>query len=470
MTSVVIIGGGPGGTEAAIRARQLGGDVTLIEKGALGGSAVLTDVVPSKTLIAVGQRMAQIREAGVLGVRLKNGSSDIWSAITVDMRAVNDRVRRLAQSQSTDTESMLREVGVRRIHGHGRLLDRHTVEATTDEGREVITTDVILIATGGHPRRLPTAVPDGEKILTWQQIYNIEEVPEHLIVVGSGVTGAEFASAYQALGSQVTLVSSRSQVLPGQDADAAQVLQRAFEQRGINVLNNVHAASVTREGDGVLVKLAEGGEVRGSQCLLAVGAIPNTDDIGLETTTVETTPSGHIKIDKVSRTNVRGIYATGDCTDGLKLASVAAMRGRIAMDHSLGEAVTGFNDRAVSAGIFTAPEIATVGIGQDELDASGVVARSVILPLARNARTKMKESEGGFVKLFCLPTTHIVVGGVIVSFWATELIHSVSLAVRNKLTVEQVASAFTVYPSLSGSVAEAARRLYGHEGEQLVLY
>ncbi|MCL2784972.1 MAG: NAD(P)H-quinone dehydrogenase, partial [Propionibacteriaceae bacterium] len=364
------------------------------------------------------------------------------------------------QAQSQDYEKQLCEAGVRVVAGRGRLFDKHSVEVETDTGVDVIPAEVILIATGGHPRVLPTAAPDGERILSWQDIYGIHQLPEHLIVIGSGVTGAEFSSAYQALGSHVTLVSSRATVLPGQDPDAGLVIQKAFEDRGINVINNAHAASVVRQGDTVVVTLADGREIQGSHCLVAVGAIPNTDNIGLDKVGIETTPTGHIKIDRVSRTNVRGIYAIGDCADGMKLASVAAMQGRIAMEHSLGDAVTPYNDQTVAAGIFTAPEVATVGVTQMDYDENPDNFHTVMVPLATNARTKLKEAEGGFVKLFCLPTTHIIVGGVIVSFWATELIYSISLAVRNRLTVEQLSSAFTVYPTMSGSIAEAARQLY----------
>ncbi|MCL2737108.1 MAG: NAD(P)H-quinone dehydrogenase [Propionibacteriaceae bacterium] len=470
MTSVVIIGGGPGGMEAAFRARQLGGDVTLVQEEGAGGSAVLTDVIPSKTLISVGQRIAQIREAGLFGVRLKDGGEDVWSAMQVDMRQVNKRIRRLARAQSEDYDHRLREEGVRIVAGHGRLQDSRTVIAETADGPQTIPAEVILIATGGHSRVLPTAMPDGERILNWQQLYYLKELPEHLIVVGSGVTGAEFSSAYQALGAHVTLVSSRGTILPGADPDAGAALQQTFTQRGIRVINNAHAESVTRDGDGVLVQLAGGEQVRGSHALVAVGAIPNTTGIGLETVGVATTPSGHIIIDRVSRTSVRGIYAAGDCADGMKLASVAGMQGRIAMEHSLGDAVTPYSDRTVASGVFTSPEIASVGVTQQDVDSGAIVARAVTVELAANARTKMKEADGGFVKIFCLPTTHIVVGGVIVSFWATELIHSLSLAVKHKLTVEQLADAFTVYPSLSGSIAEAARRLHGHEGEAVILY
>jgi dihydrolipoamide dehydrogenase len=192
--------------------------------------------------------------------------------------------------------------------------------------------------------------------------------------------------------------------------------------------------------------------------------------MGLEGVGVEMTSSGHIVVDRVSRTSVRGIYAAGDCTNGFALASVAAMQGRLAMRHSLGDAVMTLNSRTVCANVFTMPEIATVGIGQKDIDEGRLKAHSMTLSLHGNARSKMTNSPEGFVKLFCLPTTHIVVGAVVVSDIASELIYSISLAVRQKLTVEQMTEAFAVYPSLSGSIAEAARQLRGHDEGDVVLY
>src|SRR5690606_28942279 len=199
--------------------------------------------------------------------------------------------------------------------------------------------DVILVATGARPRVLDSAVPDGERILTWQQIYDLKELPEKLIVIGSGVTGAELAHAYLGLGCAVTLVSSRERVLPGEDADAATVLEEVFRSRGMEVLNRSRAGGVIRDGDEVVVTLEDGREVRGSHALLAVGSIPNTHDMGLEEAGVVLSDSGHIEVDRVSRTSVQGIYAAGDCTGVLPLASVAAMQGRIAIAHALGDAV-----------------------------------------------------------------------------------------------------------------------------------
>jgi dihydrolipoamide dehydrogenase len=215
-----------------------------------------------------------------------------------------------------------------------------------------------------------------------------------------------------------------------------------------------------REGDGVVVTLADGREVTGSHCLMAVGAIPNTAGMGLETAGVELTASGHVVVDRVSRTTNRDVYAAGDVTGVFALASVAAMQGRVAMWHALGDAVTPLDLRHVSSNVFTTPEVATVGISQAEVDRGDLRVGSVLLPLASNARAKMQGFTDGFVKLFCLPTTGIIVGGVVVAPRASELIHAVSVAVSQRVNVDDFSHAFTVYPSMSGSLAEAARRLH----------
>jgi dihydrolipoamide dehydrogenase len=263
---------------------------------------------------------------------------------------------------------------------------------------------MILVATGAHPRELPEAQPDGERILTWSQVYGLVELPERLIVIGSGVTGAEFASAYDALGCEVVLVSSRDRVLPGEDADAAQVLEDVFTRRGMTVLSRSRAQSVARNADQITVTLTDGRIVTGSHCLLAVGSIPNTAGMGLSEAGVKLNRGGFIEVDRVSRTSARGVYAAGDCTGVLMLASVAAMQGRIAMWHTLGEAVSPLDLKTVSANVFTAPEIATVGVTQQQVDSGEVPARVVTLPLRGNARAKMQGSRDGFVKPICRRT------------------------------------------------------------------
>ena len=454
---VVVLGGGPGGYEAALVAAQLGADVTVVYTDGVGGSAVLTDCVPSKTLIATAELMADMDDAEELGIRFPGTTG----APTAELGKVNARVKRLALAQSSDIESKLVKEGVRVLRAHGRLDGPEKVVATSADGtEEVLAADAVLLATGAAPRTLDTARPDGERILTWEQVYDLDELPEKLVVVGSGVTGAEFASAYNALGVDVTLVSSRDRVLPGEDADAAEVLEEVFHRRGMTVLGKSRMASVERRGDAVVVTLTDGRTVEGSHCLLALGSVPNTSGMGLEDAGVALKDGGFVDVDRVSRTSARGVYAAGDCTGVLMLASVAAMQGRIAMWHFLGDAVAPLDLQTVSSNVFTAPEIATVGWTQNAVDAGEIDAECLMLALSGNARAKMQGVRDGFVKLFARPGSGIVVGGVVVGPRASELIHPVSIAVTMSITADQLAHAFTVYPSMSGSVAEAARRLH----------
>jgi dihydrolipoamide dehydrogenase len=464
VTRILIIGGGPAGYEAALVAVELGAQVTVIDRDGLGGACVLTDCVPSKALIATSAKLTAFREAAALGVEA--GPSEV----RVDLMAVNKRIKELALQQSADISARLLREGVTVVRGAGRFaVDQgartHRVEVV-DAAGEVVDTleaEVVLLATGGLPRVLPGAAPDGERILSWRDVYDLDELPERLVVIGSGVTGAEFASGYSELGVPVTLVSSRDRVLPGEDADAAAVIEEVFTAHGGTLVKQARASAVSRTGDGVLVALTDGRTVTGSHALMCVGSVPNTAGLGLEHAGVALDEFGYVVTDRVSRTSVASIYAGGDCTGVLLLASVAAMQGRIAMWHALGEAVSPLRLKTVSANIFTHPEIATVGIGYAAIASGAVPARTVMLPLATNARAKMQGSEAGFVKLYCRPSTGAVIGGVIVAPDASELILPIALAVQRGLTVNELAATMAVYPSLSGSVTEAARRLMHHD-------
>jgi dihydrolipoamide dehydrogenase len=458
--NVVIIGSGPGAYEAALVARQIGAEVILLDRDGIGGSAVITDCVPSKALIAVSNAMQAVAESGKVGV-LINGAAPTDSQLSVNLKTVNARVRELAQAQSKDITANLVREGVQIVHANGSFVNSNTVLATFADGTtQEFTADMALIATGARPRVLDTAIPDGQRILTWEQLYELDELPTRLIVVGSGVTGAEFASAYQGLGSKVVLVSSRDRVLPGEDEDAARVIESVFERRGINVMSQTRAISASRTESGVVVTLNDGDKISGSHVLLAVGSLPNTDQLNLASAGVNLDDRGFIQVDKVSRTSARNIYAAGDCTGVLMLASVAAMQGRIAMWHALGDAVAPLELGTVSSTIFTEPEIATVGVSQREVDSGDFRGDVYLLPLATNARAKMQEQSDGFIKIFCRKSSRIVAGAVVVSPNASELIHPLTLAIQQRLTVDELASTFTVFPSLSGSIAEAARRLH----------
>ena len=464
MTRIVILGGGPAGYEAALVAAAHGAEVTIVEPAGLGGACVLYDCVPSKTFIASAGARSAFRDADELGIHAGKADPD------VDLPVVHGRVKGLALAQSADVRARVLREGVEVVTGWGRFSDvspglaRHEVTVTLPDGTErAIPADVALIATGATPRVLPGAEPDGERILTWRQIYDLPRLPDHLVVIGSGVTGAEFASAYTEMGVDVTLVSSRDRVLPHEDADAAAVLEDVFAERGTTLVKHARAERVVRVDNGVIVHLADGRTIEASHALMTVGSVPNTTDIGLDRVGIDTGPGGFISVDRVSRTSVSGIYAAGDCTGLLMLASVAQMQGRIAMWHALGEGVAPIKLKTVAANVFTHPEIANVGISQQAIDSGAVPARTVMLPLATNARAKMEGLHRGFVKVFCRPATGVVIGGVVVAPNASELILPIALAVQNQLTVEHLALTFSVYPSLSGSITEAGRQLMRHD-------
>lgn len=466
-TRIVIIGGGPAGYEAALVAAARGpevAEVTVVDSDGIGGACVLWDCVPSKTFIASTGVRTELRRAPDLGYALE------FSDAEISLSKINQRVKRLAAAQSADIAERLRNDGVTLIAGRGELVDdmpgmaTHTVKVTEPDGAvSTIRADVVLIATGASPRVLSGAEPDGERILNWRQLYDLEDLPEHLVVVGSGVTGAEFVNAYTELGVKVTVVASRDQILPHEDSDAAAVLEDALSDRGVTLVKNARAQSVTRNGSGVLVTMTDGRTVEGSHALMTVGSVPNTSGLGLERVGIELGQGDYLKVDRVSRTGVPGIYAAGDCTGLMLLASVAAMQGRIAMYHVLGEGLEPIRLRTVAAAVFTRPEIAAVGVPQSKIDDGSVAARTITLPLHTNARAKMSSLRRGFVKIFCRPATGVVIGGVVVAPIASELIMPIALAVQNGNDVEDLAQTFSVYPSLSGSITEAGRRLMAHD-------
>jgi NAD(P)H dehydrogenase (quinone) len=378
----------------------------------------------------------------------------------VDLPTIMARVRDLATSQSDDIGERVLADGVRLLLGKGRVVDPHTVEVRLDDGgSQRLQGDAILLATGSDPRRLSTAPTDGEVVLSSQDVYNLKEVPEHLVVVGAGATGAEYATAFLGFGSHVTFICSRDRVLPTEDEDAAMVIEEVFRRRGLETVKHARAAKVERLGDRGVVHLEDGRTVEGSHVLLTIGQVPQTSGLGLQDVGVRTDERGAVIVDGVSRTTVPSIYAAGDVTGKLMLASVAAMQGRIAMWHLLGQAVSPLRWDAVSATVFTDPQIATVGLSEQRARAARIEVEVDTLPLDGNSRAKMSNLTDGFVKLLARPGSGTIVGGAVVAGYASDLIAPVSAACFNRLTASQFSQAFQVYPSFAGSIQECARRL-----------
>ncbi len=448
----VIIGGGPAGNTAATVAASLGAEVTMIERDVVGGAAHLWDCIPSKAMIATGGGLAEAARAHVMGLDAE---------ARLDVPALRERLASIETRLHDSVRGLLESQQVRIINGTGRFVSAYSVAVThADDGHEeIIEADAILIATGSRPR-IPEWVPiDGERVLTTRQSYPPPEIPSHLVVIGSGVTGVEFTHMFSALGSEVTLVVSRQQVLPAKDPEVAAVLEDEFLRRGVKLLKGARANAITREGDVVHVACDDGRSVEGSHVVLAIGSIPNTDALGCEAAGVEVDAAGYVLGNRHCQTNVPHIYSAGDVSGRLPLSSVASMQGRKIAEHVMGLTAVAHRhldyDKAASA-IFTDPEIADVGIAEAEAFAMGRKLRVTKVPFSSNAKALIAGDARGFVKVLSDPATGVVLGGSIVGRGAAELISVIAVAVANRLTVSDIVDSLLVHPALAESLADAA--------------
>jgi len=332
------------------------------------------------------------------------------------------------------------------------------VVVETAEGIESLFADAILISTGSRPRIPDFCQPDGERILTTRDCYPPPQLPEHLVVVGSGVTGVEFVHMFTSLGSKVTLIVSRQQVLPQKDPEVAAVLEEDFLKRGVSLLKGARANAIEREGDGVVVRCDDGRVVHGSHALLAIGSVPNSDGLGLESAGVAL-DGGYVTINQHCQSNVTHIYAAGDVSGKLPLSSVAAMQGRKIAEHVMGGHTRAHRhldyDKAASA-IFTEPEIADVGLAEAEAFAAGRKIRVTKVPFSATPKALINNDPRGFVKIVSDPATGVVLGGSIVGRHAAELISVIALAVTANLKVTDIVESLLVHPALAEALAEAA--------------
>ena len=449
----VIIGGGPAGVAAATYAARLGAEVTVIERDVLGGAANLWDCIPSKAMIATGATFNQVDEAGSMGVDVADAS--------VHLDSVRQRIEAITTSLAKSNRTLLESQHVNLVEGTGRLVDPHTVVASLADGTEVtIEADAVLVSTGSRPRIPEWAEPDGERLLTTRDAYPPPELPEHLVVIGSGVTGVEFVHMFSSLGSRVTLIVSRQQVLPQKDPEVAAVLEEDFLARGVHLLKGARAVGVDRNDDASLtVRCDDGRVVTGSHALLAIGSIPNTEGVGLVEAGVAMDGLWPKQLDHHLRTNVPTVYLAGDVSGKLPLASVASMQGKKIAEHVMSLHIVEHRlldyDKAASA-IFTQPEIADVGLAEADAFAEGRKVRVTKVPFATTAKALINNDARGFVKIISDPATGVVLGGSIVGRHAAELISVLAVAVTAGLRVSDLADSLLVHPALAEALAEAA--------------
>lgn len=447
-THFLIIGGGPAGTQAATTAAAKGGRVTLVEKEIVGGAAHLWDCIPSKTMAASALRHTSIRNAAKLGLVTDPGQ--------VDPSVLSGRIRVITRDINQNWISLLSSQNVELVQGIGRFVSSDEVEVDTADGTRRIEFDKAMISTGSSPRVPEWAPVDGERVLTTRHCYDLEVVPEHIVVIGSGVTGVEFVHIFESLGSMVSLVVSRQQILPHRDAEVAAVLEEDFIERGVRLVIGARAEGIEVTGDKLSIMCDDGRVIKGSHALLAVGSVPLSDGLGLEAAGVKVNPAGYVEVDEFQRTTAPDIYAAGDVTGQMPLSSVASMQGRKIARHALNLPVEPLDYSKVAEAIFTEPEIASVGLGDVDAAAAGRKVRTTKVPFAANARSVLQHFTRGFVKVTSDPATGVVLGGTIVGHRASELIGVIALAVQARVTAQTLIETLMVHPSMSEAITDAA--------------
>jgi NAD(P)H dehydrogenase (quinone) len=446
----VIIGGGPAGNQAATHAARFGARVTLIERDTVGGAAHLWDCIPSKAMIATGGALRLINEARGMGL------SDV--SATLDFEGLRQRIVDIEDRLRHSVVELLQSQGVELVRGTGRMKGPHEVVVETEDGLREIEADVVLLATGSRPRVPDFAAVDGHRVLTTRDAYPPPELPEHLVVIGSGVTGVEFVHMFSAFGSQVTLIVSRQQVLPQKDAEVAAALEEDFLERGVKLLKGARAVGIDTDGDHVEVRCDDGRSARGSHALLAIGSLPNSEGLGLDEAGVAH-EGGYVVVNHNCQSSVPHIYAAGDLSGKLPLSSVAAMQGRKIAEHAMGLHAGPHRhldyEKAASA-IFTVPEIADVGLAEADAFAEGRKIRVTKVPFSANAKALIENEPRGFVKIVSDPATGVVLGGSIVGRHAAELISVIALAVTAGLRVTDIYESLLVHPALAEALSDAA--------------
>jgi dihydrolipoamide dehydrogenase len=448
----VILGGGPAGYSAAGTAAALGARVTVVERRGLGGNCTLTDAIPSKTLLHTASVMATVEGAERIGVRFDHGRP------SVDLLSTIGHARWLAAHQAGSIRQRLDVSEAQVIYGEGRIAQDGVLEVTTEDGMRALEYDHLLIATGASPWEPSFAHVDHDRVFTTRQVLDLQAFPEHLLVVGAGATGCEYAEFFQSCGVRCTLFSPRAQILPQEDRDMAEIVQEEFLLRGMEIVLGARVTAVDAQEDGVSLTAEDGRAFSGSHALICMGMRPEIAELGLEKVGVETSSRGEIVIDEQCRTTNPRISAGGDVTGGWMLASTAAMQGRIATLSVLGHTIQGLSLDAIAGTVFTSPEVADVGLTESKAATAKRLVAVTRHDLRNNPRGVIAGQNHGMIKLVWDPDTGQVLGGSIVGYRASELIATVALAVKAGLTVDDLAETGAVNPSMSESVQRCAER------------
>lgn len=449
---VIVIGAGPGGYVAAIRAAQLGGKVAIVEKDTPGGTCLNRGCIPTKALTASCELLRKLKEGKRFGINVESFSADIAGMMAHKERTVNQLVKGI--------EFLFKKNNIDVLKGTAKIVNPETVRVDTAEGSQEINGKHLIIATGSETLVFPQFNYDGERIVTSDEILNLTEIPESLLVVGGGVVGCEFAAIFAELGSKVTVVDIMPRLIPNEDEEISQELERFFKRERIKVLTEKKIDSIERTDTGIVAKLGDGSTIEAAMALLSLGRKPYYAGLGLEEVGIAMERGG-VVVNEYLQTNIPNIYAIGDVTKKVMLAHVASAQGICAVENILGLEKRAFNYDVIPNSIFTSPEISSVGLTEAKAAELGLNPKAGKFFFKAIGKAVTMNEQNGFVKIVA-DGNNTVIGGQIIGPHASDLIHEIALAVQNKLPVEAIASTIHSHPTLSEAVLEAAEDVLGH--------
>ncbi|KAF0120855.1 MAG: dihydrolipoamide dehydrogenase [bacterium] len=450
---IVIIGSGPGGYVGAIRASQLGAEVTVIEKDAIGGTCLNHGCIPTKAILASAELFTSIKEAEDFGIYV--------GEVRADLGKIMERKSRVVEGLGNGIHGIFKKRGIGFIKGTATLISPTRIRVESPSGAEEINATKVVIATGSEPATLPFVDFEQPIVLTSTEALTLDRLPKSVLIIGGGAIGLEFASFFNALGVKVTLVEMMDQILPKEDKRISRQMTQILRKRGIEILVKTRVKDVlSYKDEGIVCLLGNGDEIAGEKLLISIGRNPNSKGIGLDHLGVELDERGNILVDDRMETNIKGIYAVGDVTGGILLAHVASAEGIAAVENAMG-IDSEIDYSVIPRCVYTSPEIASVGLTADEARASGVEVRTGWFPFSASGKAMAMGQAVGSVQLVVEKGTEKILGGQIIGPLATELIHEIALTIKLGVTAKELSATIHAHPTLFESVMEAAHSVYG---------
>ncbi|MEK7698413.1 MAG: dihydrolipoyl dehydrogenase [Nitrospirota bacterium] len=450
---IAVLGAGPGGYVAAIKAAQLGASVTVIEDTEVGGTCLNRGCIPTKALVASAEALDKAKNIHDFGIEL-NGD------VIPNIQKILERKNKIVNIQVKGIRGLFKSWGIKILDGKGFIVSANKIRvALKDGGAEEVETDKIIIATGSRPAQIPIFPFDGEKILSSDDALNLNNIPRSLLIIGAGVIGCEFAFIYREFGSEVTMVEMMPGAVSTEDEEISAILEKELKKRKIKLIANIKVEKIEIKENSVLAFLSDGRTIEAEKVLVSIGRAINSKDIGLENIGVKTGQRGEIIVNDKMETGIKGVYAVGDVTGGIMLAHMASKEGMIAAENAVGgDAV--INRSVVPSAIFTSPEIASVGLREKQALDKGYRIKIGRFQFRALGKAHAMGEISGLIKIIADEQNDKILGAHIIGPHASDLIHEIALAVNKGLTVKDIADTIHAHPTLSEGIMEAAEDVH----------